>query len=388
MSKNLLLRLPKDNHSAVHWLVYTREGDGVNALESGSLSSIADLHQLTEKTAQCRVTVLVPGELVTFHQVKVSGRLTANVKKSLVWRLEDDISSDVEDLHVAILGRTGDDVHLGVIEHCWMSFWFDLLAEAGIESRQWLPDTLALPWQQGQCTQLTVANDVLVRHNQWQGACCDQNWLPLFMESLSENNDLEIVDLSGIESESYLTILADGVHSQTANLLQERWTLQSSGKNRLKPWRLSMTLALLFLCSWLGTSLLSAWQMSNAADQRQLQARKVYQQLFPGERVIRLLPQMNRKMRELEAGQEPDDGVLQQLDYLAPAFKQFPDIKPVLINYDDGRQILRITAEASSMASFTGMRDSIAGDKTVELDSLEQKGDRITGVLIIRGDKS
>ena len=387
MSKNLLLRLPVDAQSEIHWLRYDKDAGAIQVAESGTLSSISELSQLSDIAAHSRVTVLVPGELVTVRSLAIQGRLTSLVKKSLPYRLEDEISGDVDDMHVAILGRQDENLYLGVIEHRWMELWTEWLVEAGINSRQWLPDSLALPWQEGQCSVMQMDDHWLVRHGQWDVACCDESWLPLFMDSIDEEQSLERINYTPAE-QSILLPLVRPLAGNPVNLLQERWQLKSESRGRLKIWRTSMVLAGLVMFSGLGHSLLTTWQLNQQADQLLQQSRLVYQKLFPGERIIRLVPQLNRKLRDLVVAQQPDEGVLQQLDDLAPVFKRYADIKPVMISYDDSRQVLRITAEAKSMSSFTGMRDIVSKNREVSLESLEQDGQKITGVVVIKGDDS
>ena len=387
MSNNLLLRLPLDAQSEVYWLSYGKEAKAIKVAEAGTLGSIKELSSLAEKAVNSRVTVLVPGEVVTLRSLNVHGRLTHLVKKSLPYRLEDDINGDVDDMHVAIFDKTGETLQLGLVEHRWMELWTDWLTEAGIKSRQWLPDSLMLPWQEGQCSLMQIAGHWLVRHDQWQSACCDANWLSLFINGLETSESLESVDYT-LADNSPLVPLLKQVNNSHVNLLQERWQVRSEGRGQLKTWRTSMILAGVLACSWLGHSMLTAWQLNQQADQLQQKSRMIYQTLFPDERIIRLVPQLNRKLRELETAQQPDEGILQQLEDLAPIFSQYADIKPLMISYDDSRQILRITAEANSMTSFTGMRDSVAEDHEVSLESLEQNGQKTTGVVVIKGEDS
>ena len=386
-SKYLLLRLPLDDQSPVYWLEFSKEADSVKPEDWGTLSSVAELSHLSEKAAHSRITVLVPGELVGIHSVAVSGRITNQVKKSLPYRLEEDISSDVDDLHVAILGRQEDTLYLGAVENHWMALWSGWLEEAGLQSRQWLPDTLAVPWQEGQCSIMPFEKNWLVRYGSWHLASCDNHWLPLLLEGIESPEPLESRQLDHTH-ESPLVLLAAEASRSSVNLLQDTWAPKSTRTYRLKPWRVSLVLASLLMVSWIGSSLLNVWQINQSADQLQHQSRQVYQQLFPGERVIRLMPQLNRKLQALQQAQQPDTGVLQQLNDLVPVFKEYGDIKPVMISYDDSRHVLRITAEAASMASFTGMRDALAASKKVNLESVEQKGKQITGVMVIRGGES
>ncbi|OED41010.1 type II secretion system protein GspL [Endozoicomonas sp. (ex Bugula neritina AB1)] len=392
MGNNLLLRLPVDAQSEVHWLTYEKEGYGKEAgeitiAESGILLSVDQLSQLSDRAAQSRVTILVPGELVTVHSLAVQGRLTNLVKKSLPYRFEDEISSDVDDMHVSILGRQDENLYLGMVEHRWMTLWTDWLNEADIKSRHWMPDTLALPWEDRQCSLMQIDGHWLVRYGRWKVASCDEGWLPLFMENIDSDDVLERVNYT-TPDRSLLIPLVSQIAGNPVNLLQESWKPKSQKQGRFKAWKTSIVLAGLVMFSWLGSSMFIAWQLNQQADELQLQSRQVYQTLFPGERVIRLIPQLDRKLKALEVAQQPDKGVLQQLDDLAPVFKQYSDIKPVMINYDDSRQVLRITAEAKTMASFTGMRDSVSSGRMVSLESLEQEGQKITGIVVIKGEGS
>ena len=67
--------------------------------------------------SQYPVTVLIPATNVTMHSLALSGKLTASIRQSLPWRLEDELADDVENLHICVLAHEDEEVHLAVTSH-------------------------------------------------------------------------------------------------------------------------------------------------------------------------------------------------------------------------------------------------------------------------------
>ncbi len=387
----LLLRLPFSEKDMVYWQYFTKDDNDAALLpkESGVLDSVDELDQLTEMSSSSQVIVLVPGELVTLRELSISGRLSQVMLKSLPFRLEDELAGEIDELHIAVLEHSENKLNVAVVEDRWMSLWQRWLEEAEIECHQWLPDTLAIPYSVGTCCLYKLEDKWLVRHGVWKGAVCDASWLKFYMDSIDKEQQLQIIDYSrlGAEDNPLYTLNLDAITPEV-NLLQGRWkNKKKAHSGMLDLWRRSLILSVMVLIVWMVVSVSSAWQLNNRADELQAQSLEAYQQLFPGERVIRLIPQMNRKLRQLEGSVSETEDLLPLLDSLAPAFKQFSEVKPKSISYDYGQQTLRITAEANAMMNFTRLRDELAGQRDIELESLEQNEKVVTGVLIIKGSE-
>ena len=385
----LVLRLPSYHEEPVVWFQ--------SEASRGSLS-LEELHTISDLCSQNRVVVLVPGDHVTLTSLQVPGSLNQAVLKSLPWRLEEDLGSDADTVHITVLAREGEQLNLAVVDKHRMQQWRQWLSDAGITSRQWLPETLTLPLHEQSDTTRSCSlfqrndNSWMIRHGQWQGATCDESWLSLYLNDLEAEGPVAQIN---IDQTMYWSQLPNIITRQKANLLQGEWepAREASAWNKAgKNWGISIAALVLISATWIGSTMFNTWQLNQQADAYRQQTLALFEQTFPGSRAIRPLSQMKVALKQLQGSQSEQTGMLDQLNQLANILQGQKTIAPVSIGYDHNRQQLRIVAEAEAMASFTSLRDRIASVREVRLESLEQlesEGkNKVTGVLIIGEEKS
>ncbi len=143
-------------------------------------------------------------------------------------------------------------------------------------------------------------------------------------------------------------------------------------------------------------SVLDTHQLEQTAASYQQQANGIYQQLFPGERVVRLQSQMRQKLAALQQPEESSQSMLTMLARITPVLNTFPELKANSMDYDGARQSLRIQAQASEFELFTRFREPFekelnrGSDKglTIAIEAIERTGDKVTGMLVISGGVS
>ncbi|MET4696147.1 type II secretion system protein GspL [Endozoicomonas lisbonensis] len=390
-AKNLLvIRLPLEADDAVYWSTDSDCG----------MTSVADLGELQKLTSTHRCKVLVPGEAVGLHALEHPGKLNRTVLQTLPWRLEDDLAAEVEDMHFALLSHSNGKAWMAVVARSCMEQWQTWLHDAGINSRQWLPDTLALPFTDGECTVLKLNDQYLVRTGEWQAGACDPSWLPLYLESLhSESNDVKVRALSpmpdgaGIQPEAHLyhdnalQPLLEPAAQSSLNLLQGDYQPESMLIRHLKPWRTAAALLLTTGALMLGVNMASTARLESQADALRAEANAIYNDLFPGERVVRLEYSLNQKLSALkQPGDQEKSGLPALLNELAPTFKSESALKPVQMDYDHSRQELRMSAESDSFNTFSRFRENAPASVSVTVQTVEQQEDVVTGALVIRSN--
>ena len=399
-ARNLLvIRLPQEADGEVYWSTDSDYGT----------TTVAELAELQPLASTHRCKVLVPGEAVGLHVLEHSGKLNRTVLQTLPWRLEDDLAGEVEDLHFALLNHSHGKVFMAVVAQSAMNQWQTWLTEAGINSRQWLPDTLALPIADNECTVLQLNNQYLVRTGEWQASVCDASWLPLYLESLhSESDDIKVRALSpmpptqpmppmpliskGAEAQpetllhdNTLQPLLEPAAKSSLNLLQGDYEPESMVIRHLKPWRTAAALLLTTCALMLGVNMVSTAKLERQADDLRAEAYGIYNDLFPGERVIRLEFSLNQKLSALkQPGEQEKSGLPALLNELAPTFKSMPSLKPVQMDYDHSRQELRMSAESDAFNTFSRFRENAPDSISVTVQTVEQQEDAVTGALVIR----
>ncbi|WP_257288581.1 type II secretion system protein GspL [Endozoicomonas sp. SESOKO2] len=411
MSQHLIIGLPGDPGQPVHWQRYPVEQEPVilaaeeGKTSSGILPSVEDLGTLAELFPDTKTIALVPTELVSVHCLQVEGRLSKAVLKSLPFRLEDDLAEDVDDLHISVIAREGAQVYLSVVAHSKMAFWCEAMNQSGLKVKTMIPEALALPWTEGECSALAMDERWILRDSRWQWAACDPSWLSFYLAADdSEETPLKVNSFSELPenltgewnreaSGPALEVLAAGAVSadsqkNSPNLLQGVWQVESSIIKSLKPWRLAAGLLAFTITLFMAQAVLKSVQLEQQADQLQAQAHKIYSDMFPGERIVRLQSQMRQKLMALKSNNSDDSGLLKLLDQTAPLFKQYPQLNPVTLSYNQSQQSLRVEATAKDFDTFTAFREESGEQLVITVETLEKSGDIANGTLIIRGSDS
>src|SRR5207248_2821984 len=103
----------------------------------------------------------------------------AQLAKAVPFALEDQLASPVEDLHFALPERlTPGHVVVAVVARRVLRDWLAKLATHGIRADALVPETLALPLQDGAATLLIENDRALVRRGASQASACTLDELP------------------------------------------------------------------------------------------------------------------------------------------------------------------------------------------------------------------
>ncbi|CAM3438688.1 type II secretion system protein GspL [Parendozoicomonas haliclonae] len=372
MDNNLIIWLPASEMEPVFWLTRSEQGQ----LSVSNLLT-QQLGKLAEQLPGRKVTVLVPGEAVTLHSLEQAGKINSAVYQSLRWRLEDDIAEDVEQLHIAVLEQADGIAHLASVSQARMEQWQSWLAGAEIESNQWLPDTLALPWNEGEISIFHKEKKSLVRSGQYTTAVCEESWMPLYLRSI-DSDELAHKELS-VDS------VFEVASRSSLNLLQGSWQPRSKTMLQVRVWRRAAVLAVLSLTLFLGQSITLNTRLEAQNQTLQQQAKDIYQQLFPGERIVRLESQLKQKLASLQGSKQTEVVTMPLLlEQLAPAFTSVPAFQTMDMEYNLSREELRITAQSVDFESFERFRESAPTSLQVTIESTEQQNKLVKGTVIVK----
>ncbi|WP_409421772.1 type II secretion system protein GspL [Pseudaeromonas sp. ZJS20] len=391
MSEIVVIRLGSQVRDPIPWLVWDPAGDEVIA--SGVLPGAAHLNQLHQRAGGRPLHVLVSAADLAFRQVTVPGRLTRQSLKALPYLLEEELGSDVESLHLVLLGQQGQQVDLVAVEQGRMAMWLDWLEEAGLQPRSLLPDVLCLPWQAERWSALPLAGQWLFRNGPCTGMVVEPAWLDPLLVRIEPAPTIACYGPvpEGAPGEWQaeppvlaMQLLAAGVLGNSANLLTGTHRRQPEWTRLWQPWRkvaIAAGVCLLAVLANLGSE---RWQLAQQEQALKAQIDGVYRQLFPEDkRLINPRSQLKQHLAVLEgvAGQQ---GLLQMLQQLHPVLAKLPDLRPQTLRYDGKQQELRMQMSAAGYDSFDRFRSLVADNFDVKPSEMRSEGNRVTGTLILR----
>jgi len=417
MSEYLVVRLParasmtadSEQESPAEWIVADAAGNPRDRVQRGPLELAS-----TSATGR-RVIVLVPGTDALLAEPVLPLKSGAKLAQVVPFALEEQLASDVEDLHFAVgrrEARTGTPV--AVVAHARMQAWQAAMSAAGLQADLICAETAALPITPNGVTLLIDQARVYVRREALPGAVLE-------VEPLIEA--LQLALASGDEAREHATIyvsendyererdLLEGLREFTAslqlklmpegplpllaanivktpavNLLQGPYAVKKRVNISFAPWRVAATLAGVFFVAHLG---LRAWQWyhyTQLEEHLDSQITEVFQQAMPGAPVPE--PLQARKQVELRLnalrGTAPVSGMMTTLALLSEALAQAPGTNLEALSFRNNITDLRLLAP--SVDALDRIRQ-VALEKGVsaEIQSARPRESKFEGLVQLKG---
>ncbi|HEU4653890.1 MAG TPA: type II secretion system protein GspL [Steroidobacteraceae bacterium] len=417
MSEYLVVRLPArasmmadaEQETAAEWIITDGTGSPRERVQRGplQLASTAALGR--------RVLVLVPGTDALLAEPVLPLKGGAKLAQVVPFALEEQLASDVEDLHFAVGKRESrPGTPVTVVSHARMQAWQASLAEAGIHADAIYAESAALPVTPNGVTLLVDQARVYVRRETTPGAVLEVEplieALQLGLASGDESrehvtiyvseNDYErerdlLEGLREFTASLQLKLMPEGalpimaatvIQSSAVNLLQGRYAVKRRINVSFAPWRFAAVLAGVFFAAHLG---LKGWQWYHY---KQMEARlddqitEVFQQAMPGAPVpepLEARKQVELRLNQLR-GTAPVSGMMTTLALLSEALAQAPGTNLEALSFRNNITDLRLLAP--SVDALESIRQ-VALEKgvTAEIQSARPRESKFEGLLQLKG---
>lgn len=394
MSESLVIRLGTNAQQPVEWLVWSAKEEEIIA--SGTLASAHALGELRERAGGRPVVTLVPGSDLIFRRVSLPGKYSRQAAAALPYLLEEQIASDVDELHLVVLGHEGHDVDLMAVDKEKMQTWLGWLQQAGLKSQQLLPDVLALPQAADGWSALQLGKEWLLRQGPCQGIVADEPLLamllaveaePVTIHSHTPVPPIPNANWQAADPELPMLLLAKGALNCQANLLQGPYRPQTEYSRYWLQWRKVAVVAGLLLLVALTQRGVHLYQLAEQDKALKAEIRQVYTRIFPGEtRIVNVRSQMAQHLKLL--GQTPQDGVLLLLTELAPTFAEVPGLKPQVLRFDAARGELRLQVTAPGFTEIERFRELASKRFEVQQGEVRSTEGKVEGALVLKGKSS
>lgn len=394
MSESLVIRLGTNAQQPVEWLVWSAKEEEIIA--SGTLASAHALGELRERAGGRPVVTLVPGSDLIFRRVSLPGKYSRQAAAALPYLLEEQIASDVDELHLVVLAHEGHDVDLMAVDKEKMQTWLGWLEAAGLKSQQLLPDVLALPQAADGWSALQLGKEWLLRQGPCQGIVADEPLLamllavevePVTIHSHTPVPPIPTANWQVADPELPMLLLAKGALNCQANLLQGPYRPQTEYSRYWLQWRKVAVVAGLLLLVALTQRGVHLYQLAEQDKALKAEIRQVYTRIFPGEtRIVNVRSQMAQHLKLL--GQTPQDGVLLLLTELAPTFAEVPGLKPQVLRFDAARGELRLQVTAPGFTEIERFRELAGKRFEVQQGEVRSTEGKVEGALVLKGKSS
>lgn len=435
MSETLVIRLRGDGPAS--WMIVDANGARSGAIGSGDLAAAA------ADAERRRVLVLVPGSEIHLAVPELPARGGNRLMQAIPFALEEQLASDVEDLHFALGPRSADGSRATVAAVARSRFeeWLGACSAAGIVPDSVLSDAFAVPVGPRGLSLLLDGRQLYVSRGGSLPFVLDADPLDLALElalappaATGEETETEsegaastaveagdqgaatpeagatpggehvtfYASAADYEREQALIeglrervatlqvkLLPDGplpllaAHASSApvvELLQGVYAPKTSFGERLKRWRLPAALAAVALLVLVGNQLVGVWQLRKAEKAVDAQIAEVFAQALPGQPLVDPRAQLQGVLSQ---GRAAGSGLLPALTVIAQALAQTPSGKLESISYRGDGMDLRMTAPTVEAIDAVKQRMSQSGI-AVELQSATPRGDVVEGRLQVR----
>jgi general secretion pathway protein L len=351
------------------WLLFDPSAARQSEVQTGLLSDAAGL------AVGRKAIVIVPGTDVLLAEPVLPLKSGVKLLQVLPFALEEQLASDVEDMHFAVGKREGTPgTPVAAVAHDLMRRWQASLRGAGIHAEAIYAESGLLPVTIDGVTLMIDSTRVYVRRHNGPGAVLD-------VEPLIEAVQLALA--SGEEAREHVTIyLTDDVYERdrdlfeglrefteslqlkllpngplqlfataavngaAINLLQGPYASKTKLNVSFQPWRYAAVLAGAFLALHFGLKTWQYFDLRNTEARLDSQIMEVFQQALPGAPVpdpITARKQVEARLAALRGG-GPTGGIMSTLGTLGEALAQAPGANIEALSYRDETTDLRILA--------------------------------------------
>lgn len=362
MARKLIIRFtpltPGADPSLVSWVVVGADGKA-GEIQRGSLDEVAS------QAHGAQVIVLVPGIDVLLLTAQVPTANRQRILKAVPYQLEDQLASDIDDLHFAVGERApSGHVPCAVIARTRMDDWTARLREFNLNPDVLVPDFLALPREPAGWTLYKDASGVLVRVAEQSGFFVELDNLEAMLEiALTEAGEqrparLRVLDADAttalpnfdalnvefthepMDAQDFLLLARDIDRNKTLNLLQGDYSRREQLGKVWRPWRPAAILAAVFVVLHLTLNAIDLVRDRRQVDALREEIRQVYLDTFPNEKnAPNPQVQMEQHLKALRGGGSVGGGTgfLAMLNSSAAVFKNTPGLELRSLRYKDGK---------------------------------------------------
>ncbi len=307
--------------------------------------TLAQLHELAQTWASRPVQLLLRSSDLFVTELEVEPRQLRQGREGLRFLIEDQISCDLDDLHIIFGQWDGRRKRLPLmaVERERLRSWLEALAACAIQVGQVHADALVLAANADAGIVWGDQDQALIACTAQLGYACAREHLPWLQEQLNLDaamhwhyrGALNAVD-AGADGQTWSELLASAAQAPALpaamNFLQGDFKPQrSSARIDRRWWQVAtLFLAALFL---LALDFFSATLHTQALAQRLARANvATYQTLFPGDtRIVNLPLQIEGHLNE---GQSGPTNILKGMQALARSLHALALPAPLKISYD------------------------------------------------------
>ncbi|BAU56616.1 general secretion pathway protein L [Halorhodospira halochloris] len=407
MAEIFCLRLPAQADGNYEYALTALGGS------DGAQQGVVSSEQVAELAGNRRCVAVVSGFDVLITRVKLPTRSRARVAQALPYALEEQLTSDIEDLHFAIRRIDSDGgVHAAVVEHAAMQRWQAELAELGLDVSAIVPENGLLAAKEPHWQVIADGNQVVMALG-GDGFALEPATAPITLEAALATAEqppeaIEIEAPQGLlerfeavpaaqpepppvkaqESDRPLFVrLAERLDlSRAVNLMQGPYAQRERWGWLWRPLRPAAALLGIWLLAQVVLQIVEVNQLAAEREELRNEIESVYRDTFPDGRVVNPRVQMQQHLRSIQGSgeQDNDEALLSRLLVQAAPALASDRLHLRSLRLRDGA--LEVELNTADIESLEMLRAALEDDSdlAVEIRSASAREGRVAGRLVIR----
>jgi general secretion pathway protein L len=405
MTETLVIRLRASEGAPASWLIVDSNGAAAGEAHSGPLDDALGLSQGR------RTCLVLPACDVTLARPDLPPvRGAARIAQAVPFALEEQLATDLENLHFAVGTRDADSsaTPVAIIARVTLERWRASWDAAGIRPDAAYAESSLIPSTPNGLVLVLDEDTLHVSRAGHASYALDAQSLPVALDlALGEQTEGgEHVDfyaspaayeshqeaIEGLRARTatlQVRLLPDGLlpllaaqvpAAKAINLLQGEYAAPSSFGSQLKQWRLPAALAAATLLTFAGAQGMRLWQLHKAEQQLDTQITATFKQILPGQPVVDPRAQIQGVLARAGAG---NDSLLPAMSLLAQAIARDPATRVEGMSYRAG--VLELRVLAPNVEALDSIKQTMGRDGAkVELQSANPRDQLVEGRLQVR----
>lgn len=375
-----LLHRDEEGMARYRWRPCSREGQWLGPAQEGNLEQLRQ----ALPGAGVEICLLLSGMEVITQQVSYQASERRHLARLIPYELEDDVTSELDDIHFAIGTPRDGEVAVAYVDREWLAEQIQELEAAGLEVSRCLSEPLLLPRVQDGWT-LRLDEELQVHYGNCLGFSVEADMAGPALASLMDTADLPpyllliaedqerldklyellpptlVDDLSELHIETRLaknwdSLVIDEFHS--VDLRQGDFARQLPWKKWWREWRTVAAVAGIAFVAYVGINAAQISAANKETARLRQQIETAFRQVIPQGVMANPESQLQTRIREYQ-GSNAGSSVVELLATVGPLIAAEDKVTLRRLTYNDQRSEMQVTIEADSNSEILALSNAI-----------------------------
>ncbi|HHS9670168.1 TPA: type II secretion system protein GspL [Klebsiella michiganensis] len=337
--------------------------------------------------------VLVPASDCAFHRVTLPAGARRNAQQALAFLLEEQLATEIEESHFALIHRDKSDCAVAVVGREKMRAWQAWCEGLGLNVLALTPDALALPHNPTGWSAVRCGEQWLFRCETCSGMAVETPWLGELLAHWPHIAPIACYspppDIAApwqpLPAQDLLALAASNPQARKICLRQGNFAAKRRPPTPRR-WRPAIVATLALLLLWSGNRLHDHLALARQADAAVQASRDFYRQWFKAEKnLVNPRLQMQQHLRRLESV-SARPALISRLGALQQIIAETPGIRLRALSFDAARNALQLEISAVSSQALAQFSQRARARFRVQTGEMKPRADGIEGRLTLEGN--